>query len=712
MFPLPPYPGLVKDLRALSGVGPQLESLLHERGMRTVGDLLAILPTRYQDRRFLTPIDRLTPETEALVAGRIEEVSPKRSRRTGRSLFEITVADETGRVKAYWFRLPAYMRRTIKKGDRVLLFGRVQDYHDRLYLLHPEMKAWDGHKPKEGEIRPVYPEMEEIKAGVLRRIMKTACRELAGAPPVFPADWLAEHGLTDPIAALKTLHRPQTDRPGPLPRRPRETRAWRSLALFELVYLQLSQGLARARLASEPGLSFPYEARLVEDFLGALPFRLTDSQTACLTEIRQDLAAPRPMNRLLQGDVGSGKTVLALAACLAAVSAGYQAALMAPTEILARQHARFLAPYAESLGVATDLLVGGLNGGERSRRLERLATGETKLVIGTHALFSPSVAFQNLGLVVVDEQHRFGVAQRLALREKAGRPNVLVMSATPIPRSLALVLYGDLDISFIEGLPPGRKPVETRVYDGAHRREAYRLLTREIAGGGQAYLVAPRIEAVENGAGDEAGPAAPDLAAAEELFRHVDRHVLPETSVGLLHGRMKPDEREEVLSGFRQGRIRALVSTTVIEVGLDVGAATVMLVEGAERFGLAQLHQLRGRVGRGDRPALCLLVGGAEDGPGLKRLRLLAEIQDGFALAEEDLKERGPGDAAGLRQSGLPALTFARLPADLKMLHQARDLARDILARDPDLSSPGFRLVREVVDRLDLGLPDAVGQVG
>jgi len=711
MFPLPPYPGLVKDLRALVGVGPQLERLLNQRGMRTVGDLLAILPTRYQDRRFMTPIGRLQAETEALVGGRIEAVTPKRSRRTGRSLFEIVVSDATGQVRAYWFRLPAFMRRTLKKGDQLLLFGKVQDYHDRLYLLHPEVAPWDGQEPKTGEIRPVYPEMEDIKPGVLRRILKNACQELSAAPLIFPSDWLSARRLTDPITALRTLHRPTSDRPGPLPR-PQETRAWQSLALFELLFLQLSQGRARQRLAREPGLSFPYEAPLVEAFLAALPFRLTASQAACLIEIRQDLAAPRPMNRLLQGDVGSGKTVLALAACLAAVSAGCQAALMAPTEILAWQHARFLAPFAEKLGVHMDLLVGGLNGAERDRRLNGLAQGETQLVIGTHALISSAVAFQHLGLVVVDEQHRFGVAQRLALREKAGRPNVLVMSATPIPRSLALVLYGDLDISFIEGLPPGRRPVETRVFPATRRGEAYRLLAREISQGGQAFLVAPRIEAIEGGAGEATDPGAPDLAAAEELFRYVDREVLPEASVGLLHGRMRPEEREEVLNAFRQGRTRALVATTVIEVGLDVGEATVMLVEGAERFGLAQLHQLRGRVGRGDRPALCLLIGGQEVGAGLDRLSLLAKTQDGFALAEEDLKQRGPGDAAGLRQSGLPSLTFARLPADLKLLRRAQELAQDILAQDPDLAGPGFRQVREVVDRLDVGLPAVLGEVG
>jgi ATP-dependent DNA helicase RecG len=476
--------------------------------------------------------------------------------------------------------------------------------------------------------------------------------------------------------------------------------------------LQLSQGRARQRLAREPGLSFPYESPLVEDFLAALPFRLTASQAACLEEIRQDLAAPSPMNRLLQGDVGSGKTVLALAACLAAVSAGCQAALMAPTEILARQHARFLAPFAERLGVRMDLLVGGLNGAEKERRLSALARGETQLVIGTHALIALAVVFQRLGLVVVDEQHRFGVAQRLALREKAGRPNVLVMSATPIPRSLALVLYGDLDVSFIEGLPPGRKPVKTQVFPAEGRGEAYRLLAREISQGGQAFLVAPRIEAAEGVAGTASDPGAPDLAAAEDLYKYVDREILPEASVGLLHGRMRAEEREEVLSDFRQGRIRALVATTVIEVGLDVGEATVMLVEGAERFGLAQLHQLRGRVGRGTRPALCLLIGGRESGPGFARLSLLAETQDGFTLAEEDLKQRGPGDAAGLRQSGLPSLTFARLPGDLKLLRRAQELAQDILAQDPDLAGPRFRLVREVVDRLDADLPDAVSEVG
>jgi len=703
MLPLPNHSSLSQGVKTLKGVGPQIEKALEKRGLQTVGDLLSFMPSRYQDRRRITPLGELVPETEVLTGGRIEAVHQGRFPKTGRPYFEITISDQTGQISALWFRLPAHLRYTLKKGQSVLLFGRVQFHQRRLSLTHPEVQPWKDEPPA-AEVRPVYPEVEDIRPGTLRRIMAGAQRSLAGLPTVFPRTWLKEHGLPGAITCLQTLHQPPADRPGPLPR-PRESKAWRSLALYELIFLQLTLARSRARQGTEKGWACPARSALVQDFLAGLPFQLTASQAQALDEVNQDMASPRPMNRLLQGDVGSGKTILALAAAFCAVHGGRQAALMVPTEILARQHFQTLAPHAKRLGVTADLLLGGLAEAEKTRCREDLASGKTRLIIGTHALISKAARFKSLGLAVIDEQHRFGVAQRLALRAKAENPDILVMTATPIPRTLAMTLYGDLDISTIQGLPPDRKPIKTMSFDPGSRMEAYQILLQEIKAGGQAFVVAPRIEA-------QAQPDAPgeNQASAESLFEFVRDEVLPRFKVGLVHGRMKPDERQETMAAFRSGKIRVLVATTVIEVGLDVAGASVILIEAADRFGLAQLHQLRGRVGRGERPAQCLLVAGVAEAH--TRLKTMVQTNDGFILAEEDLKLRGPGDALGVKQSGLPPLTWARLPQDLSLLVQARALAQEIIGRDPELKTPPFKLVREAVDRLDLVIQTELADVG
>ncbi|MEE9557028.1 MAG: ATP-dependent DNA helicase RecG [Candidatus Adiutricales bacterium] len=695
MFPLPRYPSLNKGHRSIKGVGPRLEKLLADKDFHTVADLVFLMPTRYQDRRNLVRMDQLRAGDECLTGGVIDEARPRRSFRTGRQVFEITVSDESGRIRAYWFRAPAYLKQTLKKGSKVLLFGRVSKYQESLYILHPEFTPWpDGHEPA-GEIRPVYPELAGIKPGILRLVMVQIGSSLSGLPAIFPRTWLKKQELPDPTECLRTLHQPPSDRPGAIPD-PEDSKAWQTLARFELLFLQLSLVRTRARLDREPGLRFPPKSRLAREFLVNLPFKLTDSQIKALKEIQQAMAAPHPMHRLLQGDVGSGKTVLAAAAALSAIDAGHQAAFMAPTEILARQHFQTLLKLTRPLGLEPILLAGSLPEAEKNKAREKLATGKAELVVGTHSLFSASVKFKALGLAVIDEQHRFGVAQRLALKSKAERPDMLVMTATPIPRSLALTLYGDLDLSIIEGLPPGRSPIKTKVFTPTDREQAYDLLAQEVSMGGQAFVVAPRIEPkddeVENGE---------DLSAAEDLFKFVSSTVLPQAKVGLLHGRMNAEDQEKVLESFHQGQTRVLVATTVIEVGLDVPGATVILIESADRFGLAQLHQLRGRVGRGDKSAQCFLVSSRADNLSTQRLEIVAGTNDGFVLAEEDMKLRGPGDAAGIKQSGMPKLTWARLPEDLPLLIQARDLAREMIAKDPELALPEFRLVREVVDQLD-----------
>ena len=460
--------------------------------------------------------------------------------------------------------------------------------------------------------------------------------------------------------------------------------------------IQLVLARTRARLADTSGTAFPATSGLVNEYLNRLSFDLTPGQKKAWQEISKNMSEPRPMNRLLQGDVGCGKTVVALAACLKAIDGNTQAAIMAPTEVLARQHYRSFKSFAEKLGIRISLIVGSLTEKEKRERREAAAAGETDLVIGTQALIGQGLEFKRLGLAVIDEQHRFGVAQRLALRAKADQPDLLVMTATPIPRSLAMTLYGDLDLSIINGLPPGRTPVETLVFSGANREEAYRILADEIEAGGQAYIVAPRIEA-----GEEDEENGNGLESAEALFEFVNGEVLPGACVGLVHGRMKTDDQQQVLREFRSGRVRCLTATTVIEVGLDVPGASIILIEGAHRFGLAQLHQLRGRVGRGDRPSKCLLVANGDTETASARLQAMARTTDGFELAEEDLNLRGPGDPIGLRQSGLPPLAWASLPKDLHLLLHARELAEEIVRNDPEIQSPEFKLIREVADGME-----------
>lgn len=692
MIPLPSHPGLIKNLRSVKGIGPQLEKALNKRGFFRLEDLLFLMPSKYQDRRKITPIRQVEPEMDCMLAGEIVNVREGRFSKSGRRYFEMTVADETGEISALWFSFPAHLRKTTEKGRPVVLFGRVQAYKDRLQIVHPEILAWESSEKLAPEIRPVYPEMDDIKPGTLRRIMAEAASQLSAVPGIFPSKWLEAEKVTDPVVSIHTLHSPPADRPGALPK-PEQSRAWRSLALFELLFIQITLAESRKRQSNSPGWSYPVRPKLVQAYLEGLPFKLTEDQKVVLDEIWEDMARPNPMNRLLQGDVGSGKTVVAAAAALTAVAGSRQAAIMAPTEMLARQHYNELSAQMAGLDVPVELLVGSLPEAEKKLKRERIASGETRLVIGTQALIASGLEFNCLGMVVIDEQHRFGVAQRLALRSKADTPDILVMTATPIPRSLAMTLYGDLDLSVIKGLPPGRKSVETLVFRAGMREKAYEMLKAEIENGGQAYVVAPHIEARED---EENGE---DPIAVESVYEKVKNAMPPGTKVGLVHGRMKTEEQQAVMTAFRRGEISVLAATTVIEVGVDVPNASLILIEGADRFGLAQLHQLRGRVGRGNRPSKCLLTAERAESD-FARLDIMASTNDGFILAEEDLKIRGPGDQTGLRQSGLPPLTWARLPRDLPVLLKAREMAGRLVESREYSSDDSYKLVREAVERM------------
>lgn len=680
--PISPGPASARaPLRFLRGVGPQRAGALARLGLATVEDLLYVLPFRYEDRRRFRRVCELVPGAgESALEVEVLRARTVPTRRRGLDVFEAIVADATGRLRVRWFN-QAYLARVFLPGRRVVLFGRpVEDrYRGDLVLEHPDYEFLDEPDAEgihTGRIVPVYRKLGELTSRRVRTLMYQALRlaEAEGLASYVPTATLQRQGLLDRLAALRELHFPgegadlEALAAGTTPAH--RTLAFEEAFLLQLAFIAYRRGLeARGR-----GTAYEVTDALRTKLARLLPFKLTEAQKRVLREIGADLRAPRPMTRLLQGDVGSGKTIVALLTLLVAVENGYQGALMAPTEILAEQHYRNIARLFEDKGAdyRVALLTGGVRGAARERILRELARGQIQLLIGTHALFERGVEFRRLGLVVVDEQHRFGVLQREALVRKGAHPDLLVMTATPIPRSLALTLYGDLDVSVIDALPPGRQPVETRVYSEPERGLVYARVREALAAGRQAYVVVPLVEETEKS----------DLRAATTLARELQREVFPDVPVGLLHGRMPGEAKERVMRGFVQGRIPILVSTTVVEVGVDVPNATVMVVEHADRFGLSQLHQLRGRVGRGAARSFCALVMSEEASPQAReRLELLARTHDGFEIAEKDLEVRGPGMIFGTQQHGLSDLRFLReLIRDPQLIEAARQEARALVA--------------------------------
>ncbi len=658
-------------------MGPARAQTLAGAGCHTAGDLLLHhLPFRYEDRRMVTPVAAAAAGADLTFRGRLSGLRRIRTRRRGLSLVRGFVEDATGQLAVVWFNRPYLADQAT--AEEYLLHGPVREAKGGgLELLSPscEPAAVAIHGAR---IVPVYSAMGKLGAPFLRRLIDSllAAVDVRQVPETLPAELLARHGLPTLGEALDTLHRPREEDVEAL--NARGTPAHHRLVYGELLEMQVVLALRREREAREPRTR-----RYRLDFSAlreALPFPLTGAQERVLGEIIADLRAPHPMHRLLQGDVGSGKTAVAALALALAVESGFQGAFMAPTELLAEQHHASL-----------ERLLGGrypavlLTGGTADVALRsRIAAGEARLVVGTHALIQEGVEFQDLGLAVIDEQHRFGVAQRELLRRKGARPDVLVMTATPIPRSLALTAYGDLPVSTLDELPPGRTPVNTEVVPIRVRPQVYRRLREAVAAGARAYVVAPHIDESGNIAG--AGPA-----SLEEVERRV-REALAGFPVAVLHGRMPAAERERTMRAFAAGEVRALVATTVVEVGVDVPAATWMVIESAERFGLAQLHQLRGRVGRGSGASTCIAIHGRLTAAGKERLAVFAATQDGFEIAERDLLLRGPGDVLGTRQAGLPPLRIARLPEDWDWLVKARDDARELLGR---LDEPARRALEE-----------------
>jgi ATP-dependent DNA helicase RecG len=684
-----------QSMQFIKGVGPNRAQMLRRLGIETIGDALALLPRRYEDRANLKPIRSLEVGMQETFEGIILVSGSSRTGR-GRRLYEIIVGDATGTLRCLWFQFhETYMRQRYRTGQRVIVTGeiRINPYSGhRKEVHHPDLEVIDAdeHEPLHvGRIVPVYPATEGLHQKTLRTVIKRIVDEFANqAPDCLPPALRERLHLLRTPQALRDVHFPSSEADLEALNH-WSSEAHRRLVFEEFFLLELGLALRqRETTVEERAVAYHGTGVLAERLRAQLPFQLTAAQERVLAEIVENMRQPHPMNRLLQGDVGSGKTIVALLAMLLAIESGFQAAIMAPTEILAEQHYLTMQPLVQTLGVRLTLLTSAMKGRRRRELLETIAAGDVDLMIGTHALIQEGVEFKALGLAVIDEQHRFGVLQRATLKRKGYYPDVLVMTATPIPRTLAMTVYGDLDVSIIDEFPPGRLPVITRLCYDSRRGENYDFMRGALRQGRQVYVVYPLIEESEK----------TDLRAATAMAEQLQREVFPEFRVGLLHGRLKSDEKEQIMRDFSAGDPQVLVSTTVIEVGVDVPNATVMLVEHAERFGLAQLHQLRGRVGRSHHQAYCLLMANFPMSEEAKqRLQALMESHDGFVIAERDLDIRGPGEFLGTRQSGLPELRVAHLIRDQRILAEARREAFALVASDPHLSLPEHAALRQAL---------------
>ncbi len=685
--------GLNAPVTVLSGVNTGYAEKLARLGVTTIFDLLHLFPRRYDDFSQLKLISQLEYGEEVSIIATIWEVSLRRTR-SNVQLVQAVVGDESGVMQCTWFNQP-YLMDKLKRGQQIVLSGKVEEYMGRLTFSSPEWEPLDRELLHTARIVPIYPLTEGLSNKWLRRWIRRAVDYWSPRlTDPLPATVLKSAGLIDLTTAIKHIHFPNTWED--------LERARRRLAFDELFMIQMGVLIQRQAWRSEPGRALEFAPGTVEQFVASLPYPLTGAQRRALDEIIADLRRPTPMNRLLQGDVGSGKTVVATAAAWAAVQAGVQVALMAPTEILAEQHFKTLTKLlkVERSTLNVQLLIGSTPESDKQRIYAGLAEGTIHVVIGTHALIQRGVNFKDLGLVIIDEQHRFGVQQRAALRQKGYLPHVLVMTATPIPRTLALTLYGDLDLSLIDEMPPGRQKIETHWLLPTERERAYNFIRAQIAKGHQAFIICPLVEESEKLKAREL-----EVKAAVEEYERLKKEVFSQARVGLLHGRMKGEEKEAIMSQFARGELDILVSTSVVEVGIDVPNATVMLVEGANRFGLATLHQFRGRVGRGPAPAYCLLLADSTNAASDERLRAIETTEDGFRLAEKDLELRGPGEFFGTRQSGLPDVRLARL-TDVRLLELARQQAEQVFRADPELKLPEHRLLAEQVSRFWSGAGD------
>ena len=678
--------GLNSPVTAISGIGPTQAKRLQRLGVKTIGDMLYLFPHRHEDYSKLKPIGKLKYGEQVTVIGTIRSTRLKK-RSASASMVNTIVADGSGMIQATWFNQP-YLVEQFKRGRQIVLSGRVEEYLGRLVMSSPIWEPLEAELLHTGRLVPVYPLTGGIKPRWLRRIIKRTVDYWAQRlPDHLPALIRERNGLLALEQAVTQIHFPDNVQS--------LAQARRRLAFDELFVLQIGVLRQRAQWRGEPGVPIPADRAVLDEFLSTLPYELTGAQQRSLDDILNDLAGDRPMSRLLQGDVGSGKTVVAMAAMYLVAKAGYQAVIMAPTAILAEQHFKNVSSMVGPLGPHAALLTGGISRAERDQIRAGLGDGTISILVGTHAVFQQGVDLRRLALAIVDEQHRFGVQQRGMLRSKGSNPHMLVMSATPIPRTLALTAYGDLDLSVIDEMPPGRLPILTRSFMHAERERAYRFVRSQIEQGRQAYVICPLVTESDK----------TEAKAAVEEHERLQKSIFPDLRLGLMHGRLKSAEKEKVMRTFSSHEVDILVSTSVVEVGIDVPNATVMLIEGANRFGLAQLHQFRGRVGRGKHASYCILLSDATTDVSEERLRAIESTQDGFKLAERDLEMRGPGDFFGTRQSGLPELKLVSL-GDTPLLELARREAQGLFARDPSLSHPDHRLLARKVSEFWSGEGD------
>ena len=664
-------------VRYLKGVGPKTAERFEKLGILTLSDLLCHYPRRYLDFSKPYSIAEAPADTECVVKAEVFAKPGGRILPGGRRMERITAGDDVSSLEITWFNNP-YAAQKLELGQEYYFQGIVTGGMLRRQMVNPQVRT--DAQVKSSPFEAVYPQTEGLTSSAIAKCVRQLLPHAELLPDPLPSEMLKKYRLLSKADAVRAIHCPATEEEA--------FAARRRLIYEELLVLQLGIGRMKNHGAASTGA--PMKKADASPFWESLPFSPTGAQRRAVEEILTDMSGETSMNRLLQGDVGSGKTLVAAAAIWACIRAGYQAALLAPTEILASQHAENLNRLLSPFGMRVALLTGGMKAAARRTTLVAIRDDEADLIVGTHAILSEGVEFARLGLAVVDEQHRFGVRQRGLLAEKAANPHLLVMSATPIPRTLGLLMYGDLDISILDELPPGRKPVKTRCITGKKRADLYGFLDREIDSGRQVYIVCPAIE--------DAGGSG--LNAVKSYYEDIAKAYLPDRRVGLMHGKLKPKEKAEVMDDFKSGRLDALVSTTVIEVGVDVPNATVMVIENAERYGLSALHQLRGRVGRGAAESWCFLVSDNASESVQKRLKFLCSTSDGFAVAQYDLETRGPGDFFGSRQHGLPTLQIADLMNDTRTLHAAQSEAVALLAEDPLLERPEHALLARQVEQM------------
>ncbi len=663
-------------LTGIPGIGTATAERLKGLKIQSVADLLFFFPRRYLDRRSIQPLSQVKVGEDTTVVGEVRKVQTRRTRRR-KTIVTATIFDGTGYIDGLWFNQP-YIADMLSVGLEVAFSGKVKYQYKRLQIVNPsfDILGKPGGVIHTSGIIPLYPGSSQVSSPMLRRIIKRALERYSGIPDYIPQKIRKRRNIMELSRSLEEIH---------FPSEPEALRKARRRMIFdELFAMQVGLALRKARIARETS-SIPHDlpGSMVKKFWDSLPFKLTNAQSRCWSEISKDMERGNPMNRLLQGEVGSGKTLVAVLALLLTVENGCQGAMMAPTEVLALQHYRRVSSLLRDTGVRTALLTSA-SGDEALG--EEIARGEVDIVVGTHALIQRRVKFARLGLTVIDEQHRFGVRQRITLKEKGDNPHVLIMTATPIPRTLSLTLYGDLDVSILDELPPGRKDIHTVVMDSSQRDGAFQMVKKEVGKGRQAFVVCPLV--------DESNKLEA-RAASDELERL--RKAFPELRIGVLHGQMKSEEKDRSLEEFRRGEVDILVTTSVVEVGVDIPNATVMVVENADRFGLAQLHQLRGRIGRGEHRSLCILFAKPSTDEGVARMEAIAKISDGFKLAEADLAIRGEGEVFGARQSGLPDLRIARLTRDYSVLKESREEAFQLVKEDPQLEDPDHaQLLSEV----------------